>query len=93
MSNTITFTTLISDPDVPSLMVTTAEDTIDAQDGLISLREAINYAIADFTSGNLKTDGKYVITFDDNVCNGTNNMLTLASAIVFELNQFTATNG
>ena len=92
-SNIITVTTLANNPDVPSLVVTTAEDTIDAQDGLISLREAINYAFADIATGALKVDGRYVITFDPTVFTSTNNTLFLDSSIIFTVNQFNLFTG
>ncbi len=48
--------------DTPSLTVTTADDVVDAADGLISLREAIAYAAAD-ADGKLAVDGKHTIQF------------------------------
>ncbi len=46
-------------PDVKSLEVTTTKDVTDAEDGLISLREAIAYAAEGITAD----DGTYTITF------------------------------
>ena len=46
----------------PSLAVTTDRDVVDRYDGLISLREAIAYAVADI--GLISEDGGYKITFN-----------------------------
>ena len=53
-----------------SLVVTTAADVVNPNDNLISLREAVSYAIADAGAGThplLGTDGAYTITFGNEV--------------------------
>ena len=56
----------VSGKERASLHVNTADDIVDDTDGLISFREALFYAQND-TDGVLVEDGKYTITFAENI--------------------------
>ena len=59
--------------ETPSLVVTTLTDTVDVNDGLISLREAMQYAQA---YPSLKgADSCYTITFDPSIFTEANRMI------------------
>ena len=93
MSNVITVTT----HEVPSLVVNTLIDKIDKKDGLISLREAVKYAMEDCEVGKLKdSEGKYTITFDPAVFTSEHSTILLDARlgeITIEADKFNETQG
>ena len=70
----------------PSLVVSTATDIINPDDGLISLREAFLYAQED--EGVISEDGGYKITFDSAKLGSGVYAFNLASNIVLEAAKF-----
>ena len=72
--------------EMPSLVVSTATDVIDPEDGRISLREAFLYAQED--NGTISEDGGYKITFDSAKLGPGVYAFNLASNIVLEAAKF-----
>ncbi|MBR6481228.1 MAG: hypothetical protein IKT12_05945, partial [Thermoguttaceae bacterium] len=71
-----TFTATINGPETPSMHVTTASDTVDPWDGLISLREALTVYYKASETITYNTDGTFGYTY-----NGTNTTVTFEDTL------------